>query len=290
MEFFDSGPSSSQFTIDDYDFSVAYSDYKQTRSYVASKVGFLKGNSMQEDPNQFHRQPDDFIPNSRSVRQFRGHDIAPNPDKIETTNLHEVFGVKEIKQLGSFRASILEEALRFLRDISENGVNGHRVGAIMVIGPIPDLVAHSTGEIPNPLKGHTRESRSIFKGSFKNSLAQFSQFDGFIGMDWDGCVEFCGRLIETPRELGTVPIEILGHGARHKAGWSISKLVPGCISLVLSQDGEILIIQDGTILKKVITMNVTERIVTYNSRSIESYLDNFDPKNRGPDKKPEEDK
>jgi DNA integrity scanning protein DisA with diadenylate cyclase activity len=170
--------------------------------------------------------------------------------------------------------SVIEEGLRFLWDISVNMVNGHRVGAILVIGEIPELVNSSTGEIPNPLKGHPREARNIFKGTFRSSLAQFSQFDGFMGMDWDGCVEFCGRLIMVPRDLGKVPEELLCHGARHKAGWTITKLVPNCVSLVLSQDGDILVIMNGKILKKVLTMEMTEPVFHhYNSRSIESFFD-----------------
>ena len=49
MEYFH-GPSSSQFTFDDYDFSMDYEDFKHVRDFVKSKVGLLKGNSLDREP------------------------------------------------------------------------------------------------------------------------------------------------------------------------------------------------------------------------------------------------
>jgi hypothetical protein len=251
---------------------MPYEEFKNIVEYVKNKVSLLKGNSLDNrDPfRHFVVTPRGGDHKEKAV-DLSLDNIKRGP--LETYNLDDVFDLKEIKQLGHFKMSILKEGLKFLWDISVNLVNGHRVGAILVIGGIKQLEEHSTGEIPNPLKGHSRAARSIFKSTFRNSLAQFSLFDGFMGMDWDGCVEFCGRLIEVPGELGTGPKETWGHGARHKAGWAISKLVPESVSLVLSQDGEILVIINGKVLKKIICMDLDEHIVAEYFHSLDKYVE-----------------
>jgi len=270
------GPSPSQFSFDDYDFSMAYDDFKNIREYVKSKVVMLQGNSFDQDRPEFFRDPRDLDPPRKDISNLLPQE--PPTDGLETRDLNDVFQVKEIKMLGSFKNSIINEVLEFMKDLSVKKVNGHRIGTIVVIGDINEMLSHSTGEIPNPLNGHPRKARNIFKGSFKNSLAQFSQFDGFTGMDWDGCVSFCGRLIEVPRNLGEVPEDIMWHGARHKAGWTITKLVPGCVSLVLSQDGEIQVIMDGKILKKIITIDMVGPVFKTNQTTkLDDYLNQSFP-------------
>jgi hypothetical protein len=67
-----------------------------------------------------------------------------------------------------------------------------------------------------------------------------------------------------------VPEEIVGHGSRHQAGWAISKMIPDCISIVLSQDGDILIFENGRIIYRHTKRQYTTT-VHINNRSIFSY-------------------
>lgn len=239
----------SQFTIDDFEDNAAYGKNKKNHYFAASKVRLLRGRQFHEERPDLMRLHFDRNPAGCSQKKFE----RPTPPKIETTNSAEVFAVDELTELSEKQKKVLRSGLTFLETLSRRGVHGNKIGTILVIGNIDEIRQHSTDEIPNPLEGHPVEMRSIFDPMFIHSLTEFSQFDGGIGMDWNGNVDFCGRLFLVPENLGRVPLEIYGHGARHKAGWAVTRTVPGCISLVLSQDGEILVLMNGKVLKKIVT-------------------------------------
>jgi hypothetical protein len=271
----DPSPSPSQLSFEDFDFDMSYEDYKTVKSYVTSKLGLLTGSEYSSDTPRTLQMGADASPVPRANEAgYSG--LPPSWEPAHETSPSMFYTLDSIPGISEQERQVLDQAMDFMVDLSDNGVNGHRVGTILVIGDTQSLFDNTVDSVPNPLRGYSSQMRSIFDRTFRRSLAQFSQFDGCIGMSQNGCVDFCGRLISHTKDLGEMPEEIQGRGARHQAGWAISKLVPGSISIILSQDGDILVLKGGAVISKIVRRQYTTKI-NMSPRTIFSYDDHSEP-------------
>lgn len=271
----DPSPSPPQLSFEDFDFDISYEEFQTVKSYVTSKLGLLTGSEYSSDTSRALQMGVDASPVPRANEAGYGSAFPTLEAKQETPEPSKFYTLDGIPGISEQEKMVLDQAMEFIVDLSDSGVNGHRVGTIVVIGDTQVLMENTSDSVPNPMRGYPAQMRSIFDRTFRQSLAQFCQFDGCIGMSQNGCVDFCGRLISHTKDLGEMPEEIMGRGARHQAGWAISKLVPGSLSIILSQDGDILVLKNGTVVSKIMRRQYTMKI-NMSPRTLFSFDDHSD--------------
>ncbi len=118
---------------------------------------------------------------------------------------------------------VLTKMMQLARHIGSRGREGHAIGALFAIGPLPALRKHTTALVLNPFKGHSSQKRTVLNDENHETLAEFAWLDGAILFNRDGVASDAGRYIQVP--AGIVPKA--GEGGRHLAARAISQLVEG---------------------------------------------------------------
>ncbi len=136
--------------------------------------------------------------------------------------------------------AILTKLMELARHIGSRGREGHSVGALFAIGPLPALRKYSTALVLNPFKGHPTGKRYIGDHANHESMAEFAWLDGAILFNREGIASDAGRYIQVP--AGVVPKP--GEGGRHLAARAISQLAE-CIAICVSSNGTITLYANG---------------------------------------------
>lgn len=135
---------------------------------------------------------------------------------------------------------VLTKMMQLARHIGSRGREGHAIGALFAIGPLPALRKHTTALVLNPFKGHSPQKRSVLHDENHETLAEFAWLDGAILFNREGVASDAGRYIQVP--AGIVPKA--GEGGRHLAARAISQLVEG-IAVCVSSTGTITMYANG---------------------------------------------
>ena len=135
---------------------------------------------------------------------------------------------------------VLTKSMQLARHIGSRGREGHSVGAIFAIGPLPLLRKHSTAMVLNPFKGHNSEKRSILVKDNHETFAEFAWLDGAVFFNKEGIASDAGRYIQVPSGVSTKS----GEGGRHLASRAISQLGE-CLAICVSSSGSITVYVNG---------------------------------------------
>ena len=135
---------------------------------------------------------------------------------------------------------VLTKMMQLARHIGSRGREGHAIGALFAIGPLPALRKHTTALVLNPFKGHSSQKRTVLNDENHETLAEFAWLDGAILFNRDGVASDAGRYIQVP--AGILPKA--GEGGRHLAARAISQLVEG-IAVCVSSSGTITVYANG---------------------------------------------
>ncbi|MAE79828.1 MAG: hypothetical protein CL967_08730 [Euryarchaeota archaeon] len=135
---------------------------------------------------------------------------------------------------------VLTKMMQLARHIGSRGREGHAIGALFALGPLPSLRKHTTALVLNPFKGHPAEKRSILDEANHETLAEFAWLDGAILFNREGIASDAGRYIQVPQGITPKP----GEGGRHLAARAISQLVEG-IAVCVSSSGSITMYANG---------------------------------------------
>ena len=158
---------------------------------------------------------------------------------IDTTML-SANRLATISQEFNIELEILTKLMELARHIGSRGREGHFIGALFAIGPLPALRKYSTALVLNPFKGHPTEKRDIADDANHESMAEFAWLDGAILFNKEGIASDAGRYIQVP--AGIVPKS--GEGGRHLAARAISQLAE-CIAICVSSNGTITLYANG---------------------------------------------
>ncbi|MBT60143.1 MAG: hypothetical protein CMA63_01140 [Euryarchaeota archaeon] len=140
----------------------------------------------------------------------------------------------------SIELEVLSKLMQLSRQIGSRGREGHAVGALFAIGPLPVLRKHSTALVLNPFKGHPAEKRTVAEDSNHETLAEFAWLDGAILFNKEGIASDAGRYIQVPAGISAKP----GEGGRHLAARAISQLAES-IAICVSSSGTITLYANG---------------------------------------------
>lgn len=158
---------------------------------------------------------------------------------VDTSNLN-ANRFATIAQDYSIDLEVLTKMMHLARHIGSRGREGHAIGALFALGPLPALRKHTTALVLNPFKGHPPEKRSILDESNHETLAEFAWLDGAILFNREGIASDAGRYIQVPAGITPKP----GEGGRHLAARAISQLVEG-IAVCVSSSGSITMYANG---------------------------------------------
>jgi DNA integrity scanning protein DisA with diadenylate cyclase activity len=158
---------------------------------------------------------------------------------VDTSNLNSN-RFATIAQEYSIDLEVLTKMMYLARHIGSRGREGHAIGALFALGPLPALRKHTTALVLNPFKGHPPEKRSILDEANHETLAEFAWLDGAILFNREGIASDAGRYIQVPAGITPKP----GEGGRHLAARAISQLVEG-IAVCVSSSGSITMYANG---------------------------------------------
>lgn len=158
---------------------------------------------------------------------------------VDTSNLNSN-RFASIAQEYSMDLEVLTKMMQLARHIGSRGREGHAIGALFALGPLPALRKHTTALVLNPFKGHPPEKRSILDEANHETLAEFAWLDGAILFNREGIASDAGRYIQVPAGITPKP----GEGGRHLAARAISQLVEG-IAVCVSSSGSITMYANG---------------------------------------------
>lgn len=144
---------------------------------------------------------------------------------------------------GSASIKVVERVIALASELAREGREGHRVGAIFVVGDSARVMEHSRALVINPFAGHPEGQRNILQDHNWETAKEFSRLDGAFVVRADGVVEAAGRYLETDRSI-ELPS---GLGGRHLAAASITKKAK-CVAVTVSTSGVIRVFRDGRIV------------------------------------------
>ena len=139
------------------------------------------------------------------------------------------------------KRAVFQRALDLALHLGLHGREGRSIGALMVLGDAPEVLARSEQMILNPFAGYPEKSRNILDQRMTETIREFAQLDGAIIIRGNGVIESAGtRLQATSRH----PIES-GLGARHAAAAGITDATRSVALTVSSSDGTVRIWRAG---------------------------------------------
>jgi DNA integrity scanning protein DisA with diadenylate cyclase activity len=161
------------------------------------------------------------------------------------------FDVDKDLELASLRAKlgtvahlkVVERVLRLASELAREGREGHRVGAIFVVGDSSAVLDASRPLVINPFEGHPERERNILQDGNWETAKEFSRLDGAFVVRGDGVIESAGRYLETDRAIALPS----GLGGRHLAAASITKKT-NAVAVTVSTSGVIRVFKDGQIV------------------------------------------
>lgn len=144
---------------------------------------------------------------------------------------------------------VLKECVHLAADLSKNGREGKRVGALFVLGDEEGVLERSHPLILDPLKGHSEDQRSIFHPEMRGTVRELCLLDGAFVISSDGVVVSAARCLDVSSQGIDVP---MGLGSRHLAAASVTQATDA-IAVVVSQSSAVRMFHDGRIVDELPT-------------------------------------
>jgi DNA integrity scanning protein DisA with diadenylate cyclase activity len=139
------------------------------------------------------------------------------------------------------KRTVFQRSLDLALSLGAHGREGRRIGVLMVVGDIQEVLSRSEQMILNPFKGYPEKSRNILDQRMTETIREYAQLDGAILVRGNGVIESAGtRLLASSRH----PVEA-GLGARHAAAAGITDATRSVALTVSESDGTVRIWRAG---------------------------------------------
>lgn len=142
----------------------------------------------------------------------------------------------------------LERVLRLATEIAREGREGHKLGAMFVIGDTKETLKRSRPLILDPLWHHPDEDKRLDNPDMWETVKELAQLDGAFIVSNKGVVVSACRYIDASSEGIDLP---LGLGSRHMAAASITHQTDA-MAVVVSESSIVRVFDDGEIVSEVI--------------------------------------
>ncbi|MCD6502673.1 MAG: diadenylate cyclase [Euryarchaeota archaeon] len=147
--------------------------------------------------------------------------------------------------IGHIGYELTYNILRILTEIAIEGIEGLRIGALIIVGNPEEVLKNTIQIIPDPFISIPRERRNIKKEENWKGIKEFFKLDGAILVDLDGYIVSGGLYVKVDKPITTKQIRVLG--GRRLAAMVITKCT-NSVAFGLSATGQIFVCKDGEII------------------------------------------
>ena len=167
-----------------------------------------------------------------------GHSSPDELDKI----------LQQICESGrSIDTGVLKKIIHIAIEISREGREGRKIGAMFIVGDEQAVMKHSRPLILDPLKGHSDNDRQILNPDLNETIKELALLDGAFVVSGKGVFLSAARFIHSDAVDIHIP---LGLGTRHIAAASITRNTKA-IAVVVSESSVVRIILDGKVVYEI---------------------------------------
>jgi len=164
-------------------------------------------------------------------------EIVLNPESSVIQRFREI--------IGHIGYELTYNILRILTEVAIEGIEGFRVGTLIIVGNPEEVLKNTIQIIPDPFVSIPKEKRNIKKEENWRGIKEFFKLDGAILVDPDGYIISGGLYVKVDKPISTKQIRVLG--GRRLAAMMITKYT-GSIAFGLSTSGQIFVCKNGEIV------------------------------------------
>ena len=146
------------------------------------------------------------------------------------------------------RRRTLEEVIQLAVEIAREGREGRKIGTLIVVGDVDEVVARSRPLLLDPLLGHPEEVRHVEQPGLRETVKELAQLDGAFLVSDSGTFVSAGRYVDVDLDPD---VFLPGLGARHAAGASISRATRA-VAVVVSQSSIVRVFADGEVRAEIV--------------------------------------
>ena len=146
------------------------------------------------------------------------------------------------------RPDVLDSVLEVACRIGRAAKRGKRVGAMLVIGEVQDVLAGARQLVPNPFHGYGNQSRDVSDPEIHQMLVELAKLDGAFVINDEGFIVTAAAYLAP----GEAPVEVSsGLGSRHVAAARLTKRILATAVVVSATDGNVRVFSDGTLILQI---------------------------------------
>ncbi|MHC1589077.1 MAG: DNA integrity scanning protein DisA nucleotide-binding domain protein [Methermicoccaceae archaeon] len=170
-------------------------------------------------------------------------------DSIVVYDLSESIVLKALDECADrVDRSVMQSVINFAITLGYEGREGRKVGTLLVIGDLDEVLRRSHQLILNPFEGHPESERLITNPKNWETLKEFAQLDGAFILDERGVVVAAGRYLDVDARSVSL---VKGLGGRHVSAAAITRDT-NAIAVVLSESaGKVRTFKDGHIIMEI---------------------------------------
>jgi DNA integrity scanning protein DisA with diadenylate cyclase activity len=173
-------------------------------------------------------------------------------DSVSLIHLGEHLGQLTSRDLRQLETRVPLDTLKTVVDmaveIGREGREGKPVGTLFVVGDSRKVLASSHPAGFDPVRGYSRQERTLDDPRVREGIKEIAQLDGAIVVSAEGIVEASARYIDAPADNITLP---KGLGARHWAAAAISQKTNAVAVAVSESNGTVRIFQNGEVTLRI---------------------------------------
>jgi hypothetical protein len=140
---------------------------------------------------------------------------------------------------------VFEQAFSLAVQLSAEGREGRRVGALFVLGDSEQVLAQSRSLVLNPFHGHPESQRNILDPNLAETIKEFAALDGAFVVRGDGVVLTAGTQLVPAAPAIRLPG---GLGTRHAAAAGITASTKAAALCVSQSTGSVTVFRSGRLL------------------------------------------
>ena len=140
---------------------------------------------------------------------------------------------------------VFEQAFSLAVQLSSEGREGRRVGALFVLGDSERVLEQSRSLVLNPFHGHPESQRNILGPNLAETIKEFAALDGAFVVRGDGVVLTAGTQLVPAAPPVRLPS---GLGTRHAAAAGITASTQAAALCVSQSTGSVTVFRSGRLL------------------------------------------
>jgi diadenylate cyclase len=169
---------------------------------------------------------------------------------IAADHLEAFFGpVADRTRCGELIRHTLEQVIELSVEIAREGREGRKIGTLITVGDVDEVLRRSRPLLLDPLHGHAPELLHVSRPEFRETVKELAQLDGAFVVRSDGTFVSAGRFIAV--DVSEETNFIAGLGSRHAAAASISRATAS-IAVVVSQSSIVRVYARGELLAEIV--------------------------------------